>query len=179
MVSDIMVTLELACRKRSNMRLLTEDDMRLPTSARAERDTFRWTVIVSGKEKLGVIPDRIFALEFTDNAERILCFLEADRGTMPIHRPRFAASCFERKFIAYEATWRRRIHMTRFGSKRLRVLAVTDNEGRACHLRDACASRHSAHGIFLFSTRERIVASLDALAERWIDAHYTRHVLVE
>ena len=170
MVSDIMVALEIACRKRGDLRLLIEHEIPLPESTNRERDPFRWTVTVSGKQKLGVIPDRVFALEFTASKERILCFLEADRGTMPIRRGGLDASSFERKFVAYEETWRREIHTLRFGDKRLRVLAVTDNEERAAHLQLACASLHAGQGIFLFSTRQRIAEAGDALLQPWTDA---------
>ena len=39
--------------------------------------------------KLGVIPDRVFALEYADQngqMQRVYFFLEADRGTMPVVR---------------------------------------------------------------------------------------------
>ena len=147
-----------------------EHEIPLPESARTVRDPFRWVVTVSGRQKLGVIPDRVFALEFTASKERILCFLEADRGTMPVQRHRIDASSFGRKFAAYEETWRRGIHTLRFGNKRLRVLAVTDNEERATHLQHACVSAHAGHGIFLFSTRQRIADAADALVEPWSDA---------
>ena len=81
MVSDIMVALEIACRQRSDVRLLIEHEIPLPAATRNQRAPFQWTVTGSGKEKLGVIPDRVFALEFGDKGGRILCFLEADRGT--------------------------------------------------------------------------------------------------
>ena len=170
MVSDIMVTLELACRKRGDVQMRTGNDLPVSDSTGAGREPFRWTVTVSEKERLGVIPDRIFMLEFTGNKERILCCLEADTGTMPIRRSRLDSSCFERKFVAYEATWRQRIHSARFGSKRLRVLAVTDNEQRLGHLRGVCASRRAGDGIFLFSTRMRIANAADAFVEPWINA---------
>ncbi len=60
----------------------------------------------SGKEKLGVIPDRVFALEFGDKGERILCFLEGDRGTMPVERAKHDASSIARKLHAYALTWK-------------------------------------------------------------------------
>jgi DNA-binding Lrp family transcriptional regulator len=82
MVSDIMVALEIACRQGGSVRLLTEDEIPLPETTRMQRAPFHWTVTGSAGEKLGVIPDRVFALESNDKGERILCFLEADRGTM-------------------------------------------------------------------------------------------------
>lgn len=80
MVSDIMVAIEAACGKRGDVRLPIEHEISLPTATRSQRAPFQWTVKGIGKETLGVIPDRIFALEFRNQAQRILYFLEADRG---------------------------------------------------------------------------------------------------
>ncbi len=167
MVSDIMVALEIACRKRGDVRLLIEHEIPLPAATQNERDPFRWTVTVSGKEKLGVIPDRVFALEFAESGERILCFLEADRGTMPIHRPRLDGSCFERKFLAYEATWVRGIHRSRFGISRVRVLAVTTSYERTENLRQAGGHRERGRGLFLFANAASLSAEADPLALAW------------
>ena len=62
MVSDIMVTLELACRKSSGIRLLTDADIPLPPAAKKSRDPFHWHVNVSTRHRVGVIPDGVFGL---------------------------------------------------------------------------------------------------------------------
>ncbi len=92
-----MVALEIACRQRGDVRLLIEHEIPLPAATCNQRAPFQWTVTGSGKEKLGVIPDRVFALESGDKGERILCFLEADRGTMPVGRAKHDASSIARK----------------------------------------------------------------------------------
>ena len=104
MVSDIMVALEIACRQRGDVRLLIEHEIPLPAATRNQRAPFQWTVTGSGKKKFGVIPDRVFALESGDKGERILCFLEADRGTMPVERAKHDASSIARKLHAYALT---------------------------------------------------------------------------
>ncbi len=149
MVSDIMVALELACRRRGDVGLLIEHEIPLPEATRALRDPFRWTVTVSGKGKLGVIPDRVFALEFTETHERILCFLEADRGTMPVERTKFHASSITRKINAYAATWKAGVHRSRFGAARLRILTVTSSENRCDGIRSAASTVFAGHGVFL------------------------------
>jgi len=169
MISDIMVALELACRTRSDVRLLIEHEIPLPETTRNQRAPFQWSVTGSGKEKLGVIPDLVFALESSATSRRILCCLEADRGTMPVQRRRFDKSSFSRKFAAYRATWSQRIHTSRFGNERLRVLAVTDSAERADHLRESCAALPSGRGIFLFSTRDRITSTVTAPLDGWTD----------
>lgn len=167
MVSDFMVSLEIACRKRDDVRLLIEDEIPLPAATHKERDPFHWTVAVSGKEKLRVIPDRVFALEFADERERILCFLEADRGTMPIHRLRHDASSFERKFAAYEAAWTQGIPRSRFGYSRVRVLTVTNSQERVSNLCKSGAGFRRGRGIFLFAYADSLLTSTDLLDFRW------------
>jgi hypothetical protein len=168
MISDIMFTMEMACRKSGKVRLLIGEELSTGF-ARTGHHSSGWAVTGSGRKHFYVIPDQVFALEFTETKERILCFLEADRGTMPVHRSRLDMSSFERKFLAYESTWQRRLHLKLFGEKRVRVLAVTDSEERATHLRDACNSLHTGKGIFLFSTRERVLSALQTFADPWTD----------
>src|ERR1019366_2602028 len=101
-VADVMVAIELACRKRNSIRLLYEDQLAL----RSERQPFQWRVKTRGGIRLGVIPDQVFALEYTDqNAQpqRVHFFLEADRGTMPVVRSGLTQTSFYRKLLAYEA----------------------------------------------------------------------------
>ena len=149
MVSDIMVALEIACRQRGDVRLLIEHEIPLPAATRNQRAPFQWTVTGSGKEKLGVIPDRVFALESGDKGERILCFLEADRGTMPVERAKHDASSIARKLHAYALTWKAGIHRSRFGTSRVRVLTVTSSESRCENIRTAASAVTGGHGIFL------------------------------
>jgi hypothetical protein len=94
---------------------------------------FQWKVKLASGTKLGVIPDRVFALEFADQngkTNRIHFFLEADRGTMPVTRRHLSQTSFLRKLLAYEATWSQSIHRTKFGINRFRVLTVTTSPAR-------------------------------------------------
>jgi hypothetical protein len=152
MVSDVMVSLELACRQ-TGVRLVTADELPLPEGTRRR---FRWRVNISGDVKLGVIPDRVFALDFPDEdgeAKRAYFFLEADRGTMPVMRKNLSQTSFYRKLLAYEATWTQRIHRTRFGFHRFRLLTVTKSVARVNSLVEACSRLKSGHGLFLFTDR--------------------------
>ena len=80
-VADVLVTIELACRQRSDVRLLYEDELPIY----AERQPFRWQVMVERRMKIGVVPDRLFAIEYTrrDQRERAYFFLEADAHKNP------------------------------------------------------------------------------------------------
>ncbi len=142
LVSDVLVALELACRKAGNIQLLLEDDLLLSKPC-------RWNVNLEGNIRLGVIPDRVFALE--SDHERAYFFLEADRGTMPVVRKRLTQTSFHRKMLAYEATWTQDKHLSEFGFHRFRVLAVTKSQSRVQSLIKACFSLRRGQGLFLFA----------------------------
>lgn len=143
LVSEVMTAIELACRK-ANIRLITEREL-------SERP-FRWRVNLSNRKRLGVIPDRVFALE-NDARERAYFFLEADRGTMPVMRRTLSQTSFHRKLLAYEATWSQSIHRTRFGFHRFRVITVTTSAARVTSLVEACSQLERGQGLFLFADR--------------------------
>lgn len=160
MVSDIMVAVELACRK-SGITLLAEQHL-----AKANRP-FRWKVNASGK-RLTAAPDRVFALERPsgDGAlVRTYFFLEADRGTMPVIRKRLSQTSFYRKLVAYEATWTEGIHEKHLGFNRFRVITVTTSAVRVQSLIDACSKLERGHGLFLFT--ERTILEKEILFHVW------------
>jgi DNA-binding Lrp family transcriptional regulator len=164
LVADVMASLELACRKRGDVRLLYEDQLGLPV----EKQPFRWRVKIQNGLKLGVIPDRAFALEYPDQngqSQRVLFFLEADRGTMPVKRSTLSQTSFYRKLLAYEATWTQNLHHTRFGFHRFRVLTVTTSAARLKSLVDACSQLKRGHGLFLFA--DRTILSGDIFSPVW------------
>ncbi len=144
LVSDIMVALELACRNRKDIRLLLAEELQIPKM----REPFQWKVDIRQRQKCGVIPDRVFGLGF--NGKQCWYFLEADRGTMPITRSDFDQTSFQRKLLAYEATWSQNLHRTRFGWQRFRVLTVTINSQRVQGIIEACRGLTHGLGLFLF-----------------------------
>jgi hypothetical protein len=163
LVSDVMVMIELACRKRG-IRLVTENELALPNG----RQPFQWRVSLNNRLRLGVVPDRVFALEFPDlngNSQRAFFFLEADRGTMPVTRRNLYQTSFNRKLLAYEATWTQNLHRTRFGFNRFRVLAVTTSAARVKSLIDACSKLKRGQGLFLFA--DRTILSADIFSSTW------------
>jgi len=153
LVSDVMVSIELACRKSVGVRLLYEDQLALESPQKP----FQWHVKVPDhRVTLGVVPDRVFALEYEDHAgqmQRVYFFLEADRGTMPVVRSGLTQTSFYRKLLAYEATWTQKIHQRKLGIHRFRVLTVTTNAMRVKSLLDACSRLKRGHGLFLFADR--------------------------
>ena len=168
LVSDIMVALELDCRKMSDVRLLTEDE--LPVSGEARRPhSFKWNVRLTSGLKLGVIPDRVFALESeeSDDQRPALFFLEADRGTMPVIRKHLTQTSFYRKLLAYQATWAQGLHRSQFGFHRFRILTVTTSPARVQSLVDACSLLKSGHGLFLFTDKDSLSKHGDMFTLSW------------
>jgi DNA-binding Lrp family transcriptional regulator len=162
LVSDVMVFLELTCR-RHGIRLLHEDELNLPVEA-----PLHWRVKIRDGTKLGVIPDRAFALEYSDQhgqVQRVYHFLEADRGTMPVVRQKLSQTSFYRKLLAYEATWASKVHQRYLGIPRFRVLTVTTSAARVKSLLDACSRLQRGHGLFLFA--DRTVLEKNLLAAVW------------
>jgi hypothetical protein len=169
LVSDVMVALELACRKMSGSRLLAGDDLPLPGDAKRPHP-FKWRAPVNGRVKLGIIPDRVFALEVNDEggkSKRAFFFLEVDRGTMPIVRKNLSQSSFYRKLLAYQATWANKLHRSQFGFHRFRVLTVTTSAARVKSLVHACSQLKSGHGLFLFLDQATLEEHGDILTVPW------------
>jgi hypothetical protein len=162
LVSNVMVSLELACRQHG-IRLLHEDELNLPVKA-----PLHWRVKIRDGTKLGVIPDRVFALEYADQngqVQRVYYFLEADRGTMPVVRKKLSQSSFYRKLLAYETTWTNKVHQRHLGIPRFRVLTVTTSAARVKSLLAACSRLQRGHGLFLFA--DRTVLEKDPFSAVW------------
>ncbi len=150
LLSDVMVALELACRKADGLRLLAAEELPLPNGV---CPALRWRVKVNNRVSLGIIPDRTFALvsgKESSEQNPAIFFLEVDRGTMPIVRKNLSQSSFYRKLLAYEATWAQGLHRSQFGFHRFRVLTVTTSAARMNSLVEACSQLKSGHGLFLF-----------------------------
>ena len=164
LVSDVMVAIELACQKHGAIRLFHEDELKL----RSKRQPFQWRVKIQNVGRLGVVPDRVFALEYLDHNsqnQRVHYFLEADRGTMPVVRSNLSQTSFRRKLLAYEATWNQDIHRSRLGINRFRVLTVTTIPKRVQSLVEACSQLKSGQGLFLFA--DKSILSGDILSGTW------------
>jgi DNA-binding Lrp family transcriptional regulator len=159
LTSDIMVAVELACRQRTDVRLLTVDDLLLPKM----REPFQWQVNIG--VKCGVIPDRVFGLEH--KGRRCWYFLEADRATMPITRGDLDQTSIYRKLLAYETTWARSIHRKDFGIQRFRVLTVTTNSERVQSMVEACRKLNQGRGLFLFTNSKSLRECPDFFSLRW------------
>ena len=169
LISDVMVGLELACRKSGSVRLLTGNQIPLPDHLQNQREPFRWNVTLPNRQKLGIVPDQVFALEFIGQPpgrNRAFFFLEADRSTMPVTRQNLKQTSFYRKLLAYEATWTQGLHRSRFGFHRFRIITVTSSLRRVENIVASCQNLERGHGLFLFADRDSL-AQTDPLAYDW------------
>ncbi|HTB63718.1 MAG TPA: replication-relaxation family protein [Opitutales bacterium] len=166
-VADVMVAFTRASREAEAPRLLLEEDL---APDKSPSKAFQWAVTVkygSESKRVGTFPDRVFALESPANHERVFYFVEADRATMPVSRHSLNQSSIWRKFLAYEATWSQKIHESRFGTKRFRVLLVTTSQERLDHLVAACSKLPRGHGLFLFTTIDAVRDATNVLTLPW------------
>ncbi len=166
LISDFMVALETACRHQRDVRLLGEDDVTPPAGVRLRRAPFQWQVNLGNGRQCGVIPDRVFGLEFRDGSRVWFC-LEADRGTMPVTRRGLDQSSFQRKLLAYEATWRQNLHRSQLGWRRFRVLTLTTSAERLAAMQAACRKLRRGQGLFLFAEATAAQAHPDVLKFAW------------
>ena len=163
LVSEVMVALELACRTRPDVQLIRGEELK-------RGKPFKWKVTLKTGLQIGVMPDQVFALEFqdsSDQSQRILYFLEADRGTMPVIRKSLEQTSLYRKLLAYEATWAQNIHWSMFGFHRMRVLFVTKSPERVSSLLEACAKLESGHGLFLVEDQTILEQQDKLLSADW------------
>jgi DNA-binding Lrp family transcriptional regulator len=181
LISTVMVALELACRRNGQVRLLNVEEIVPPDNPHMRHRPFGWKVSIRDGVKLGVIPDRVFALEFLDQPKdrnRVYYFLEADRATMPVVRNNLRQTSFQRKLLAYEATWTQELHHKHFGFHRFRVLTVTTSTERLGHLIDISRQLKGGQGLFLFTDVKSLLSASDPIALPWqgVRAGQTAHL---
>lgn len=131
---------------------------------------FKWSVNVRNKVgpvRVGVCPDLTLAAT-DEHGKRLLLFIEADRGTMPITRRSLAQTSFLRKLLAYEATWTQRLTKDSHGAERFRVLTVTRSAARAKKLAETCAEIEGGRGLFLFTNIAALEKSGDVFSHEWL-----------
>ncbi len=164
LVAEITLAIESACRGQG-IRFLTNEALN-PTNP---THSIHWKVSTPEGENLGVMPDRVFALDFGDRDpdKRVIACLEADRGTMPVKRQNSAQASIHRKLLAYAASWHEGRHRDMFHFNRFRVLIVTSGKERVDSIIDACSHLERGRGLFLITDRESFAGAPDPLTFEW------------
>ena len=136
LVADVMVAVELACRKCGAIRLVREDEIlyRAPAATQDKRNPFQiGATIEHNREKRykTQTADALFGLHFLEEDEVAYFFLEADRATMPIRRRTLGPSSIFKKFLIYYMWWQGKGHESAFNMSAFRVLFVTEGQERS------------------------------------------------
>ncbi|MFM9887649.1 MAG: replication-relaxation family protein [Burkholderiales bacterium] len=158
LIADVMIALTQAAAQRADVRLIdgTELLSTFPAATQHARNPFLMPVRVVHRGEaadIGLVPDRVFALEFPDANERSYFFLEADRATMPVTRKSLDQTSILRKLLGYQQAWRQGISAARFGFQNVRTLFVTSSPERVQSMFSANrdATQGSGSRLFLFT----------------------------
>ena len=196
-VTDFMVALALACRRRGHLQVMYFDEIMrelAPAETRQSKNPYSWPVPVRptarwrgrrAPKTFYAIPDRIFGLRRLDLPEgknRKFFFLEADRGTMPVVRPDLDKSSLLRKLILYGFTHEDELARRYYGLPNFRVLTVVPTRQRITTI----IAAHKQHtktlvpaGLCLFADRRGLLAAEDFFAYPWLDAAGAPHRLLD
>ena len=174
-VTRFMIDLELACRERPDLELMTFDAIlaNAPEATRTAPLPMRWAVPVSwsmARAQVQIMPDATFGLKATrpdGSLAQSFVFLEVDRGRMTIapsarnieSEAFLYRATLLRKLLAYAESWRRNLHQTRFAIRAPRVLFLTTTQARADAIRDCAQTQVLARGgiptgVFVFGSLE-------------------------
>jgi hypothetical protein len=189
-----MVDLELAARKRSDIRIIPFDELlqhHAPARTREKHEPDRWRAPVNWKGQSGeegTQPDQIFALEYLHKPHgqnRVYFYLEIDQGNETVtpgekqqcSRAFFRSSSILRKMVVYGFSHREKLHERLFGfTAAPRVLTVTTSKVRAASMREAYVNHIQPKplmvqpGLFLFASRDELSGkSRDPLSIAWLN----------
>jgi len=177
LTADFMVAVEVACREHGRIRFIDTEEIlaNAPASTQKSKNPLGWRVNVQDDRRvytLGVIPDKIFGLQYLDKPEGRnigYFFLEADRATMPVMRSNLDQTSFYRKLVAYHATWEREILIKQYGFKNFRVLTVTSSQSRVQNMIEANKTFTKGLGarIFLFTDEDTLKKEVNPLTLTW------------
>lgn len=161
-ISDALIRFEADCRL-SGTAFIPERDILAALAAKGTRH-LGWRVTVregADSETVGVVPDAAFAVERTDQSggtRRWNFFLEADRGTMPLHRKSLRQSSIHRKVLAYSKSRASGVLKDKFGVPGFQVIFIARSKERLQHIKEVCEaeSKGRESSLFLFVTQDEL-----------------------
>ena len=191
-ITDFMVALDLACRRRGTLELVYFDEILrtlAPAATRANPRPYHWPVSVDWQGRasaLYVIPDKIFGIRDrpapSGRACKFFCY-EHDRGSMPVVRSNLAQSSILRKLIGYGQTYRGDLHTTIYGLPNFRVLTEAPGRQRVTNMIVEGYQQHLSDlyppGLYLFTDHRTLFAAEDLLEHLWLDGAGERHRLID
>ena len=174
-IADFAVGLSVAVAANPDIDLADGPTLvsRLPAPTCGLAKPFRLSVPVifrSERRTIGIEPDYVCSIGMPALGRRGNFLVEIDRGTMPVERSDLTQTSMMRKFLAYGAAWRAKLHTSAFGWRNFRVLVVTANAERATHMREALAKLVGGNGspLFWFADAPALNQG-NVLAHAWID----------
>ncbi len=155
-ISDFIVKVELAARKRGDIGILQRGDI-VEVSPKTTRDRrVRLSAKVRtdhGMRVLSVDPDELFGLRFLATEEESYFMFERDRGEMPVERhSRKDQTYFAKKMLIYYEANRAGEHQREYGIPNFRVATVTTTPERVEQMIDVGKEITGGRGsnMFLF-----------------------------
>ena len=182
-IADFMVSLEIACRERNDLKLLYERDILAVAPERTQKMREPLRLAVPGlSNKMGissVIPDGLFGLLFPDQTA-VYFLLEIDRGSMPVVRSNFDRSSYNRKLLIYWEAWKKKIHAEQFGVSQFRVLTITSSNKRIDNMLTAVdvITQGKGSNVFVFCDQSQL-SSVSPLNATWISGKRQRIRLID
>jgi DNA-binding transcriptional ArsR family regulator len=172
-ITEFMVRLELACRDRQDVKLLTRKDILedAPKTQRDRRVRLSAKVQIDGALKEhSVDPDELFGLRFAQTGQESYFMFERDRGEMPVTRYKSKEQTYyAKKMLIYHEANRKGVHSRDLGIPNFRVLTVTTTAGRVEQMMAAQKEITNGKGsnVFLFTDEATFVAS-NPLDIEWV-----------
>ena len=171
-IVNFRVALERAVRERSDLRIVSAEEMITASPRPVSRNPFMLRTRLSERgvmREAAVIPDLVFGLELADGSRRNY-MVEIDRGTMPVRRSDPDQTSLAGKMRIYLAAHAARQHERQFGWKNFRVLVVTTDRQRVGSmvnaLRQLRVPRSAGPSLFQFATSGDLQAR-DPLTHEW------------
>jgi DNA-binding transcriptional ArsR family regulator len=172
-ITEFMVRLELACRGRSDLRLLERQEIleNAPKTQRDRRVRLSANVRIDGVlQQLSADPDELFGLRSLDGEDESYFMFERDRGEMPVmrHKSKDQTYYAKKMLIYYEAN-RQGVHARELGIPNFRVATVTTTRERVEQMIAAQKTMTNGRGsnVFLFAD-EATFAAGNPLDIEWV-----------
>ena len=201
-LADVVLAIELACRRRDDVRFLSQAEIldAAPHRTRAEarklggRPLYLETEVhyEGERSRRGTEADWLFGLHPKGKDPKYF-FLEVDRGTESVVTSNLDKASIIRKMLVYLHAWRgtppkeTNLYEAHFGFRHARTLFVatgryeTDGDERVQNFVKAneMITAGRGHRLFLFTTKESFLGTADVLSAPLLNGMYERTILID
>lgn len=183
-IAEFFVKLELAARKRQDLRVLERADILEDAPGEKRRKKIRLDALISlgnSQRRNAVIPDGFFGLQFMKEEHESYFMYEKDRGEMPVERYKNLYGTYaSKKLLTYYEASRQKRHVDELGIPNFRVLMETTTSERVEQMSESVQKFTGGKGsnIFLFID-EKSLAESNPLDASWISGKGERIRIVD